>query len=103
MTEEEYLLTPQAIRDRMLEIEARCGGDHESIAAFCMRALRIDPRGQEHFEKALLAEAGRARLVTANWYGRRVAVLPDDQATVVAMVQGMTFAVAVKELLEGDA
>jgi hypothetical protein len=53
----------------------------------------------EEFEKLLVAEINRALVLAADWYGVRVAVLPNDRATAVAFLQGLTFKAAIDELI----
>lgn len=95
-------LTPEAVRERMLHLETEYGAEHPPLGEVAARLLGAEPG--EEFDRALISEASRTELLCADWYARRVAVLPNSQAIAVAMVQGITFAVAVRELLdESDA
>lgn len=88
-------MQPKAIHDRMLTLENQHGADHASIGVVAARLLGVDH--DDTFDAALSAQVNRTELLCAEWYTRRVAVLPNSQVMAAAMVQGITFAVAVLE------
>lgn len=88
-------MTPEKIRERMLALEKRHGDDHSALDVVAGRILGIEPT--EEFMQSLSKEVDRTLALSAEWYGVRVAVLPNPQAIAVAVVQGITFAVAALE------
>lgn len=91
-------LTLRAIRDKMVELENEHGED-VGVGEAIAKMIGVPPELVEVVEESLLHEGGRARMLTATFYGRKVAVLPDEMATMVALAQGVSFAIAVRELL----
>jgi hypothetical protein len=89
-------ITEENVRRTMLELEHEHGSDHANLDDVAARILGIEPG--EEWTRALASETGRTGLLCANWYGVKVAVLPNQQAMAVAMVQGMTMAAAVWRL-----
>jgi hypothetical protein len=88
-------MQPKAIHDRMLTLENQHGADHASLGVVAARLLGVDH--DETFDATLSAQVSRTELLCADWYTRRVALLPNSNAMAAAMVQGITFAVAVLE------
>lgn len=92
-------LDPQLVRDKMLELEQRFEGDELGLAAFAARTLGLEDGA---LDRTFSAEVSRTELLCAEWYTKRVAVLPNTMAMAAAMVQGLTFAVAVRLLTEDE-
>jgi hypothetical protein len=92
---------PQAIRDRMLKLEKELG-EGVSSGEYVARLLGLE--WTDELSRSLGAEEMRTEMLCADWYAKSVAVLPNSHAIFAAMMQGMTFAVAVQQLLdeEGD-
>lgn len=86
----------QEVRDRMLKLESELG-DGVSNIEFVARLLEVE--NGEALSRSLGAEEMRTEMLCADWYAKRVAVLPNGQAMFAAMVQGMTYAVAVQQLV----
>lgn len=85
------VMSPVAVRERMLELE-QVEGAPARVAA---RALGVDC--SEQFRRTLMSEVNRALGLCAD-FGR----MPNAQTVTVAVLQGIMFAAAVLELADGE-
>jgi hypothetical protein len=86
-------LDPKAVHEKMLELE---NSDEDRTAAGAV-AQMLGVSEAELID-AVTPQINRTQILCREHYTPKVAVLPNSQQMFVAMMQGITFAVAVLEL-----
>lgn len=87
---------PQAVRERMLELEHIGEGVDRTVGDVAAELARVDV--DDAFAQLLIGEMRRTSILCREHYTPRVAVLPNEQQMLTAMVQGMTLLRAIQDL-----